>query len=129
MEVYTMPKPPPAHALSGDCGPRRSRKNIVRLCRAIAKLAEGPGEIDDLVHEVCDTLAVLEMLMHDAHERALEQQALADAWHERVREQVEEIPRIAMKQALIDYYNDNPDELKNLAVEIPEDWTGLEDVK
>ncbi len=105
--------------------PRRSRKNIVMLCRAVIKYAEGPGEIDSLVNSLCDTLGDLAYAMRGAHERALAELLEAEN-HREMRERVLlQAPSSLLDAALLEEL-----EARGLLeeVEIPEGWDELEEV-
>ena len=112
----------------------RSRKNIVMLCKAIIKMAEGPGEIDHLIHDVCNELARLEVLMHDAHSRALEEEEERAAFYENVATEMEGSGKLVVKQAIRDFLAGNPDEKERIVAMLTgdqddNDWSILENIK
>lgn len=104
--------------------PDRERKNIVMLCKAIIKYAEGPGEIDSLVHRTCDKLGDLAILMKEAHERALEEQAALAEKEEQRAAALADVPKWLMRKVVIDYFKAHPEELPDTG----EDWSILENV-
>jgi hypothetical protein len=108
----------------GKDAPWRERKNIVMLCKAVMKYAEGPGEIDTLVNEACDKLGDLVILMQEAHERALEEQAAAQEKYEQRRAALADVPKWLLRKVVLDYFKDHPEELPDDG-----DWSVLDNVR
>lgn len=100
--------------------PTRERKNVVCLCKAIMKYAEGPGEIDSLVQNICDKLGDLAELMKEAHFRALEELERIQELDAKRQKERSEIPRRLLREAVLEYYREHPNE-------IPEGWGDLPD--
>ncbi len=106
--------------------PRRERKNIKQLCKAVIKYAEGPGEIDSIVNELCDTLASLALAMRDSHERAIEEQAIAEARLENEHRVLLQTPRPLLLNTIREVADERGVDLFD--EDTMEDWTELEDI-
>lgn len=105
----------------GKDTPWRRRENIVMLCKAIIKYAEGPGDIDSQVHEVCDKLGNLVELMKDAHHRAIEEQRAIQLKFDQRKTILKNIPKELLRQVVLDYFREHPDEIP-----VEGDWSTIE---